>query len=133
MSTVALAECAAGCTTGRGHFTAAPPPASPPAAPLRASPSAAPVSATPLVRTLAREHKLDLTGITGTGPGGRIVRADIEAAIGRYSAPAEPASAMVTSAGSEGDERVRCHPYAESWRAAHRKCCCTALIPHLGC
>lgn len=34
--------------------------------------------ATPLVRTLAREHGLDLGTITGTGPGGRIIRADVE-------------------------------------------------------
>jgi pyruvate dehydrogenase E2 component (dihydrolipoamide acetyltransferase) len=32
----------------------------------------------PLVRRLAREHQLDLSGVTGTGPGGRIIRTDIE-------------------------------------------------------
>ncbi|WP_206078034.1 dihydrolipoamide acetyltransferase family protein [Prauserella endophytica] len=37
--------------------------------------------ATPLVRRLAREHGIDLTTVTGTGPGGRIVRADIEDAL----------------------------------------------------
>ena len=34
--------------------------------------------ASPLVRRLAREHGLDLTGVIGTGPGGRIIRHDIE-------------------------------------------------------
>ncbi|WP_344457315.1 biotin/lipoyl-containing protein, partial [Actinomadura kijaniata] len=44
----------------------------------------------PLARRLARDHGLDLNAITGTGPGGRIIRADIEAAIrnGGAAAPA---------------------------------------------
>jgi pyruvate dehydrogenase E2 component (dihydrolipoamide acetyltransferase) len=33
--------------------------------------------ASPLVRKLARENHLDLSHVTGTGPGGRIIRADI--------------------------------------------------------
>ncbi|MBO2448876.1 2-oxo acid dehydrogenase subunit E2 [Actinomadura barringtoniae] len=46
----------------------------------------------PLARRLARDHGLDLATITGTGPGGRIVRADIEAAI-RSEPTAAPAPA----------------------------------------
>jgi len=34
--------------------------------------------ASPIVRRLAREHGVDLSTITGTGPGGRIVRRDLE-------------------------------------------------------
>jgi pyruvate dehydrogenase E2 component (dihydrolipoamide acetyltransferase) len=37
--------------------------------------------ASPLARRTARNHGIDLTTITGTGPGGRIVRADVEAAV----------------------------------------------------
>lgn len=50
------------------------------------------IFASPLARRLAREAQLPLQGIAGTGPGGRIVRRDIEAAVaGR---PAEvPAAA----------------------------------------
>jgi pyruvate dehydrogenase E2 component (dihydrolipoyllysine-residue acetyltransferase) len=33
--------------------------------------------ASPLVRKLAKEHQLDLSHVTGSGPGGRIIRADI--------------------------------------------------------
>jgi len=33
--------------------------------------------ASPLVRKLAKEHHLDLSHVTGSGPGGRIIRADI--------------------------------------------------------
>ncbi|XTZ17960.1 dihydrolipoamide acetyltransferase family protein [Micromonospora echinospora] len=36
-------------------------------------------AATPLVRKLARERGIDLSSVTGTGPGGRIVRADLDA------------------------------------------------------
>jgi pyruvate dehydrogenase E2 component (dihydrolipoamide acetyltransferase) len=39
------------------------------------------VLATPAVRALAREHGVDLSRITGTGPGGRIERADVLAAV----------------------------------------------------
>ncbi|GAA0370518.1 pyruvate dehydrogenase complex dihydrolipoamide acetyltransferase [Actinoallomurus spadix] len=45
----------------------------------------------PLARRLARENDLDLTTITGSGPGGRIVRADIEAALKNAPAPAPAA------------------------------------------
>lgn len=38
-------------------------------------------AASPLARRLAKEHRLDLAGIQGSGPDGRIVRRDIEAAI----------------------------------------------------
>lgn len=48
------------------------------------------VPASPLARKLAAEHGLDLAAIQGTGPGGRIVREDIEAAVeaGKTAAPA---------------------------------------------
>ena len=54
----------------------------PPAAP--ASPPGAPppvrVRTSPLARKLARQRRIDLTTLSGSGPGGRIVRADIEEA-----------------------------------------------------
>ncbi|WP_349865851.1 dihydrolipoamide acetyltransferase family protein [Leifsonia sp. WHRI 6310E] len=45
--------------------------------PASASPDRRPAS--PLVRKIARERGLDLATIPGTGPGGRIVRADLDA------------------------------------------------------
>lgn len=63
------------------------------AAPGAASPAArggAPVS--PLARKLAAEHGLDLSQVTGSGPGGRIVREDVERALAeRTAAGAAPA------------------------------------------
>lgn len=45
----------------------------------------------PLVRRLARERGVDLASLTGTGPGGRVVRADLDRA-------PEPAAPVVTAA-----------------------------------
>ena len=45
----------------------------------------------PLARRLARSHGIDLTTLTGTGPGGRVVRADVEAAVAAAGA-ARPAT-----------------------------------------
>jgi len=39
------------------------------------------VKASPVARRMAEQHALDLTAISGSGPGGRIVKADVEAAI----------------------------------------------------
>ncbi|WP_420613725.1 dihydrolipoamide acetyltransferase family protein [Candidatus Spongiisocius sp.] len=41
----------------------------------------APVKALPVVRRLAREHGIDLSSVRGTGPGGRITRDDVMAAV----------------------------------------------------
>jgi pyruvate/2-oxoglutarate dehydrogenase complex dihydrolipoamide acyltransferase (E2) component len=61
-------------------------PSSEAAAPARA-PSAGPVKATPPVRRLARELGVDLALVQGTGPDGRITRADVERSGGREGAP----------------------------------------------
>ena len=53
------------------------------------------IFASPLARRMAQQAGLDLTAITGSGPQGRIVKADIEAALsaGRpAAAPARPVS-----------------------------------------
>ena len=49
--------------------------------PAEATTAPAAIQALPVVRKLARENGIDLETITGTGPGGRITRADVEAAI----------------------------------------------------
>ncbi|MBC2905569.1 dihydrolipoamide acetyltransferase family protein [Streptomyces cupreus] len=59
----------------------------------------------PLVRRLARENGLDLRELTGSGPEGLILRADVEyalraaAARGRTAAPAAPAPAVPVTTG----------------------------------
>ncbi|MEI9408739.1 biotin/lipoyl-containing protein, partial [Mesorhizobium salmacidum] len=48
--------------------------------------------ATPLARRLAREAGLTLSAISGTGPYGRVVKADVDAAIAGGGAKAAPAA-----------------------------------------
>ena len=86
---------------------AAPAPA-PQAAPVAATPApAAPASSapaapgssvvlSPVVRKLIAENGLDVSRIQGTGPGGRITRDDVMAAIGRQGSA--PAAAPATTA-----------------------------------
>jgi pyruvate dehydrogenase E2 component (dihydrolipoyllysine-residue acetyltransferase) len=46
------------------------------------------VKASPLARRIARENGLELASVPGSGPGGRIVKADVERAIAAGPAPA---------------------------------------------
>ncbi len=91
--------------------TAAPEPvAEAPAPKVEAAPAPAPASvesksgerikASPLAKKLASEKNVDLSSIQGTGPGGRIVKADIMAALeaGTASAPVASAPAASSSA-----------------------------------
>lgn len=48
------------------------------------------VKALPVVRKLARDNDIDLEEVTGTGPNGRIIREDVEAAIEARSAEPKP-------------------------------------------
>jgi pyruvate dehydrogenase E2 component (dihydrolipoamide acetyltransferase) len=50
------------------------------------------VKASPLARRIARESGLELNAISGSGPGGRIVKADVERAIASGVAPPAPAA-----------------------------------------
>lgn len=52
------------------------------------------VLASPLVRKIAREHDLDLRGVAGSGPGGRIVKRDVDAVLAqpRAAAPSAPSA-----------------------------------------
>ncbi|MFC3997985.1 dihydrolipoamide acetyltransferase family protein [Nocardiopsis sediminis] len=76
---------------------AAPAPAETEPAPAPAAEGTAPRPlSSPLARRLAREYGLDIESIDGSGPKGRVVRADIEAAAQRQreaGAPAAPAPA----------------------------------------
>src|SRR5688572_16165841 len=56
---------------------AAPAPSEQAAAPVHEGP----IKASPLAKKIARDNKVDLSRLQGTGPGGRVVRKDVEAAL----------------------------------------------------
>jgi pyruvate dehydrogenase E2 component (dihydrolipoamide acetyltransferase) len=97
---------------------AAPAPAAPAqaagetAAPAKPAPAAAPtgdrVFASPLARRLASAANLDLKSIAGTGPHGRVVKADVEAAQtgGAPAAKAAPASAPAAASAPAEPRKV---------------------------
>jgi pyruvate dehydrogenase E2 component (dihydrolipoamide acetyltransferase) len=86
----------------------APAPQPAPAAPESPPPARAEgerIKASPLARRLAEAHGIDLSTMKGSGPGGRIVRADIDSMAGRApsTAPtaAKPATAPAAPVSSE--------------------------------
>ena len=79
--------------------------AAPAAAPAPASaPTASAggrVIASPLAKRIAAQHGLDLSGLSGSGPHGRIVKADVEKALAGGAPAAKPAAApAATPAGA---------------------------------
>jgi pyruvate dehydrogenase E2 component (dihydrolipoamide acetyltransferase) len=66
------------------------------------------VKASPVARRMARELGLELGQVQGTGPGGRIVKADVEAASKGGGAPqaAAPAEAPAEPAPAEQEEKA---------------------------
>jgi pyruvate dehydrogenase E2 component (dihydrolipoamide acetyltransferase) len=101
---------------------AAPPAAKPPAAASVPSPAAAVnghagrIFASPLARRLAEAAGIDIGRIPGTGPHGRIVARDVEAAKSGGAAPRTPGAPVPTMAAvgaavpmpvAPGDEKIR--------------------------
>lgn len=56
------------------------------------------IKASPLARRMAEEHNIDLRQVQGTGPGGRIVRDDIEDVLEQRAASTAPAPQPATVA-----------------------------------
>jgi pyruvate dehydrogenase E2 component (dihydrolipoamide acetyltransferase) len=75
---------------------AAPAPAAAPVETAAPAESGSKPKASPLAKAVAKEKGVDLGTVQGTGPGGRIIRADIEAAAS--AAPAEPTPAPAAQA-----------------------------------
>ena len=109
---------------------AAPAPASAPAPAVAAAPApaavpsarpvAAPVAdagrvfASPLARRMAEQAGLDISAIRGSGPNGRIVKADIDAARAGGQAGRKPAAAAATAAPSAAPAAAALAPAAVS-------------------
>ena len=131
-----------------------PSPVSPPAPAVSPAPEAgARIKASPLARKIAAANDVDLSGLSGSGPGGRIVKKDVEAALSviapipaaapaaaapppaRPSGPpaeseAKPAPPPETSAAplAEGDERIELSNLRRI--IAERLLASKATIPH---
>ena len=88
---------------------AAPPPKAPPMPeppteqPRHAAEDADRPRSSPLARRLASDSGLELAQIQGSGPGGRIIKRDIEAAMQRGATPTRPPSAEHRAPSAESD------------------------------
>ncbi|SDT39338.1 pyruvate dehydrogenase E2 component (dihydrolipoamide acetyltransferase) [Friedmanniella luteola] len=102
-------------TDDRAALHAAAPASSTPVAPLPAPGPAAPepllrggpVLAKPPVRKVAKDLGVDLTTVTGTGPGGVITRDDVTAAAAAAAAPAPLVAPPVAATRPQGEGDVR--------------------------
>ena len=87
-------------------------PATPTPAPAAPKAEGARVFASPLARRIAAEKGIDLTKVKGTGPHGRIVKADVESgkadasAPAATAAPAQSAPALPTSPGADQIKKI---------------------------
>ncbi len=75
------------------------------------------IIASPLAKRIAQGAGLDLTTITGTGPQGRIVKADVEAAMGKApldrAAPAASVAVKAPTPVVHAPKTPTPHPYAD--------------------
>ena len=78
------------------------------------------VRASPLARRIAGERGIPLRTIAGSGPGGRIVRADVLAA-GEPSAPAPPPSAVQPPVGAAAGEPLAAPAEVSTAKGATRE------------
>jgi pyruvate dehydrogenase E2 component (dihydrolipoamide acetyltransferase) len=74
-----------------------------------AAPTGGRIKASPLARKVAAETGIDLAGLAGTGPGGRIIERDVRAAGGARPAAAVAAPVSATVA-VQGDTKVALNP-----------------------
>jgi pyruvate dehydrogenase E2 component (dihydrolipoamide acetyltransferase) len=96
-----------------------------------------------MARHIAAEHGLDLTSISGSGPQGRVIRADVEAALAQtqpqQQAPSEPTTPPQEAAqpprgptvqppSADGDERVQLSQMRRT--IARRMAESTRTVPH---
>jgi pyruvate dehydrogenase E2 component (dihydrolipoamide acetyltransferase) len=84
----------------------APAPSGPAPAGAAAPASGERVKISPLARKLAEEKGISTAGLKGTGPGGRIVRADVLSAPAKSTAPAATRAASLSTKGPIQEDKV---------------------------
>jgi 2-oxoglutarate dehydrogenase E2 component (dihydrolipoamide succinyltransferase) len=99
-------------TAKKAEPAAAPAPAKAEPAPAKAQPAPAAASEepplSPAVRKMVEENNVDPSTIEGTGKGGRLVKADVQAALeAKTEAPAAPAPSSTPRAPSSADDAPR--------------------------
>ena len=105
---------AAPASAPRAEAASPAPAAAAAAAPVATAPAGVRVKATPLAKKVANEYGIDLTAVAGTGPGGRILREDVEKAKAAgiqapataAPAPAAPAQAAPSAPASAAEGRL---------------------------
>jgi 2-oxoglutarate dehydrogenase E2 component (dihydrolipoamide succinyltransferase) len=75
--------------------------------------------ATPVARRLADERRVDLTGVPGSGPGGRITKRDVEDHVARQDTANRPASPMPTQPSREPIQPVQ--PVTDAQTTRHER------------
>lgn len=83
------------------------------------------IVASPYAKKLAKELKLELARVVGSGPKGRIVAKDVEAAAAAAAGPAAP----VAAAGSEGIELGSVVPFTTMQGAVSRNMVESLAVP----
>jgi pyruvate dehydrogenase E2 component (dihydrolipoamide acetyltransferase) len=83
-----------------GPSPAAPAPKAPAPAPLAAPADATRVKASPLAKRIAKDAGVDLKLVQGSGPGGRVIKRDVEGGAAQVRAVAAPAQSSVLRAPS---------------------------------
>ena len=102
---VATKEATTGAPARSATSVASPPATATPTAPTApAAPSPAPANdqgrifISPIARRIAEEHQLDYAQIRGTGPNGRIIKMDVEAALTQQAPATIPAAPAMPAA-----------------------------------
>ncbi|MEA3036748.1 MAG: hypothetical protein QOH04_2520 [Sphingomonadales bacterium] len=117
---------------------APPPPPSPQAtAPQPKHDSGERLKASPLARRLAEQRGVDLAGLKGSGPGGRIVKADVDGAGTDKAAPAAAPAAQPAPVAQAGDFAIPDVPHEIAKLSNMRKTIARRLteskqqVPHI--
>jgi len=107
----AKAEAPATSAVATGSAVVAPKAAAPAPTPAAAAANGARTFASPLAKRLAKEANIELSAITGTGPHGRVVKSDVEAAMSGKAplkaAPSAGAGAATAAAPATGMSKAQ--------------------------
>ena len=100
-----------------------------PVAPAAAPVQEGPVKASPLAKKIARDNKVDLSRLQGTGPGGRVVRKDVEAALAgaQPTAVSRPSAPQPVAVSAE-DQTIQLTKLRQA--IARRMVESTTSVPH---